>query len=127
MMRVPLETGHDKTHDRDVELRPGQINRDGAFDAGGAQTIQRPPQIRREVVRDEIRHILEPHRRGLRRERIEQRIADLGFRRLRVFLRREVVADASDIGEPSLRCLGQGAAERDRPVAITAAMTGRRK
>ena len=54
----------------------------------------------------------------MRRERIEQRIADLGFRRLRVFLRREVVADASDIGEPSLRCLGQGAAERDRPVGM---------
>src|SRR5712675_1491094 len=73
-----------------------------------------------QIVGDKARDLAKTHRHTSASERIEQRIADFGFGRLLVFRRRQVVANAGDIGQPGLCRLGQGAAERDCPIGMAA-------
>ena len=121
MMRVPFETRDDQPHDGNPELRPGQIDGNGARDSGFVQSVQHPAQIFAQIVGGKARHVAKSHRGDFRDQCIDQRVTDRGIRVFfLVFGWRQIIANACDVSEPALRRLSQRSAQRDRAIGVAA-------
>src|SRR5438132_6861597 len=107
MSDVSLEARDHDSDDWDAEIRAGQVDGDDSTDPCCAQAFQLPAEIPTQIIRGITSNLLEWMGRALLAQGVEQRIDNIGSRRLLVFRRQQIVANARDVGETGLRRLGQ--------------------
>ena len=122
-MRVPdvaFETRDDHSDHRDGELRAGQVDGDDPAEPGRAQLFELPAQVSTQIIAAKARNFAEYIRLALLAQCLEQRIDNVGVRRLLIFRWQQIVANAGDVRKPGLRCLAQRAGQRDGPIGMAA-------
>jgi len=122
-MRVPdvaFETRNDRSDYRDAEFRAGQVHGDNSSDPRRAQLFQLPSEVSTQIICGKARNLREQMRLALPAESVEERVPNIGARRILIFRRRQIVANAGDISQAGLGRLAECPGQRDRPIGMAA-------
>src|SRR5271166_2054573 len=101
-MRVPdvaFETRDDYSDDRNLEFRAGQVDGDDAGDLIRTQVFELPPEVLTQIVTGKTQNFAEHMGLALLTQGVEQRIDNIGARRLLVFEWQQIIADTGDVSQ----------------------------